>query len=83
MILDFGFWSRELRDDARRRAAEIGAEVRLYHIYCPDDLARVRCLTRTDRESQGYYIDIAAYDALLALFEPLGTDEPALVVDTS
>ena len=83
VILDFGFWSRALRDDARRRAAEIGAEVRLYLVQCPDDVARVRCLARAERESQGYYIDLAAYDALIPLFEPLGSDESAIIVDTT
>lgn len=83
IILDFGFWTREQRDDARRRAADIGAEVRLYHVQCPDDIARLRCFDRAERESQGYYIDLAAFDALLAEFEPLDDDEPAIDVDTS
>lgn len=49
---------------------------------CPDDTARVRCLQRAERESQGYYIDLEAFDFLLARFEPLEVDEPAVVVET-
>src|ERR1017187_10193111 len=39
VILDYGFWSRDGREKARAKAAEIGAEVMLYEVMCPDSVA--------------------------------------------
>lgn len=80
VILDFGFWSRAHRDDARTRAFAIGAEAILYDVTCPDDVGRERSRQRNDEASRGYVIDADAYDSLRASFEPLGLDEPAVRV---
>ncbi len=82
VILDFGFWSRQRRDDARARAAAIGAKVILYNVICPDDIARKRLRQRNRRGGSGYLIDAEAYNSLQTEFEPLAPDEPAIKVDT-
>ena len=34
VILDFGFWSRASRDEARDRARAMNANVKLYYLIC-------------------------------------------------
>ncbi len=82
VILDFGFCSRARRDDARARAAAVGAEVIVYDVTCPDDLARERSRGRNERLPGGYVIDDDEYESLRIEFDPLGQDEPAVRVDT-
>ena len=82
VILDFGFWTRAARDEARARAAAVGANVVLYDVQCPADVALDRCLRRTVNNTTDYHIDADAFDALRDQFEPLGTDEPAVAVKT-
>lgn len=83
VVLDFGFWSRQLRDNARRRALSVGAEVKLYRVVCDEDVARARCLARNANPNGAFMIDALAFDALRAKFEPLGPDEPYELIDTS
>lgn len=80
VILDFGFWSRESRDDARARAATVGAPLRLYSLQCSRETAIARCQAR--RQEHAYDLDADAYDALRWKFEPLGVDEAAEIADT-
>ena len=44
VILDFGFWTRHSRDEARALARAAGAEAKLYVVVCADDVAKARCL---------------------------------------
>jgi predicted kinase len=83
VILDFGFWRRSWRDDARALAAGRGAEVVLYDVHCDEDLARERCRRRNAEPSGSFYMDDSTFDALRAGFEPLGVDEPCIRIDTS
>lgn len=79
VILDFGFWSRGRRDDARRAAA--GYDARLYEVRCPDHIARSRCRERNERLGVDYHVSDEAYDALRYKFEPLEADEVAETVE--
>jgi predicted kinase len=36
VVLDFGFWRRQQRDDVSAKVAMIGVQARLYHVTCPD-----------------------------------------------
>lgn len=83
VVLDFGFWSRAERDDARRMAEAAGATVRLYQVVCDDNVAQARCLARNDHPDGSFRIDPAAFEELKSKFEPLGEDEPREVVETS
>lgn len=82
VVLDFGFWRRARRDEARATAAEIGVPVRLYWVRCPDAEARRRCLERNRTPGADYYIDENGFEALRAKYEPLGSDEEYQVVET-
>ncbi len=82
VILDGGFWSRASRDDARRRAAAIGAACRLYAIGCPREVARQRVQERTARLPTGtLVITDPTFDALNARVEALGPDEDHITVN--
>ena len=82
VILDFGLWTRVDRDEVRRLASNVGAEVRLYHVRCSEEEARRRCRERNRVLGTSFHIDDAAYDALRARFESLGPDEPFESIDT-
>lgn len=83
VILDGGFWSRASRDDARRRAAALGAPCRIYVLDCPPDVARQRALHRTAEMPPGaLYISDATIDVLNRRVEPLGPDEEHVTVNS-
>lgn len=75
--MDFGFWSRRSRDEARSRIASFGATPMLYKFACSEELALTRVLARyASPESGVLHIDAAAFHLLAAKLEPLGEDEP-------
>jgi len=75
VVLDFGFWRRAHRDEARALAEGLGAVARLYWVRCPDEVARARCRERNLRLAGDYLIDDEAFDRLRERFEPLQPDE--------
>jgi predicted kinase len=82
VILDFGFWTRRLRDHVRGLAAEHGATTRLYALSCADDTARARCQQRNLDLGGSLFISPETFDVLRARFEPLAGDEPHEVIVT-
>ncbi|MEX1006651.1 MAG: ATP-binding protein [Acidimicrobiia bacterium] len=83
VVLDFGFWGRERREAARRRAAEVGGEAELYWVTCDEAVARGRVLRRNSDPGASFQILGNAYDELRAKFEPLGPDEQYELIDTT
>lgn len=84
VILDHGFWTRKARDDARIQARTIGATPKLYRMVCPDAVADARVLERSMNPPPGVLlIDAHALQLFRSRYEPLGNDEPCLMVDTS
>lgn len=84
VVLDGGFWSRASRDDARRRAAALGAGWRLYWITCPEPVARQRVLQRTAEMQAGTLcIDGPTIDLLNRRVESLQPGEEHIVVSPS
>jgi predicted kinase len=79
VVLDFGFWSRSLRDDVRERARLVGAAVRLHWLRCPDDLAIARCLDRNGQPDT-FLISEQGFHELKRYFEPPAQDESHEVV---
>jgi len=82
VVLDFGFWSRRLRDQVRRMAAELGGSTRIYAVLCSEQTARARCLARNLDLGGSLFIAPETFDALRSRFQPLGADEPHEVVPT-
>ena len=54
--------------------------MRLYRLWCPDDVARDRIARRNLSLDGSLHISPATYDALRARFEALGEDEPRIDV---
>jgi hypothetical protein len=80
VVLDYGFWRRKERDEARAAAERVGASACLYRLECADDEARRRIGARNHADDRSLYIAPATYDALRRRFEPLGVDEAFLEV---
>jgi len=81
VIIEGGFWTRASRDDARRRAGELGVPCRLYALQCPVEDARRRVLARTAAMPPGTLeITGPTFDFLVRQLEPLGADETHDVV---
>ena len=81
VVLDYGFWRRNERDDVRGIVERLGARALLYRLECPDDEARRRIEARNQADERSLYIAPATYEALRGRFEPLGADEAWLEVD--
>ena len=83
VILDFGFWSRKSRDDARERLSRVNAELVFYNVTCADEVMEARALNRTvAMPEHALYINKEAIASLRERFEPLGCDESCKVVRT-
>ncbi len=82
VILDFGFWTRASRDDARQRAKDLGVDVVLYLLDCPEELMRARVQQRTAELPEGtFWINDAAFEDFKSRFQPLQDDGENLVVE--
>ena len=83
VILDFGFWSRSSRDEARDRIRQIGAKTVLYSVVCAEEVMRARTLARTAQMPAGSLrVDKSAFSELWPKFEPASIDEPHVMVRT-
>lgn len=80
VILDSGFWSRAERDRTRMTVAQLGADVRLYRLACPDDEAWQRIDARNATSGRSLYIAPDTFTALMVRFEPLDDDETRIEV---
>ncbi len=82
VVLDYGFWTRGSRDEARQRAALAGVPSRLYALQCSETSARARCRQRNTDLQGSLYIADNTFDVLKARFEPLQPDEPYVAIVT-
>lgn len=83
VILDFGFWSRASRDEAREKAQILKAESKLYFISTPEPIMKERVLQRTQNLPEGaLVIDENAFELFKTRFEPLGEDEVHITILT-
>lgn len=80
VVLDFGFWRRRERDEARRRIGMMGATAVLVKVACADAVARARVMERNGKAGE-IAMDLATFDALKARLEPLEADEACVVVE--
>jgi len=81
VILDFGFWSRQSRDNARSRVETVGAKLKLYHVTCPEAIMRRRVLERSqDPPQDSLWINEPAFELFKSRLEPLGNDEEHIVI---
>ena len=83
VILDFGFWSRKSRDDARYKAKIANAQVKLYFVTCSEEVMRKRVANRSSNlPSDSLWIDENAFELFKQSYEALGDDENYIVIET-
>lgn len=76
VILEFGFWSRQERDDYRSRATTLGATVKLLFVDVPRDELWARISKRNAKRSPASaFIAETSLDLWLNWFEPPTSDE--------
>lgn len=82
VIMDSGFWTRDVRDKARQRVKDADAEARLYFIDTPEDVMRERMLRRSDAlPPDSLLINNGAFESFKSRFEPLQADEKHVHID--
>ena len=81
VVLDFSFWERRRRNEARERARSVGVETHLYWVRCSDAQAIARCLERNGK-SDAFMFSEEGYWTQKARFEPPEPEEPYELVDT-
>ena len=83
VILDFGFWSRSSRDEARQKIETMGAKAVLHFVTCSEETARQRLVKRnSELPPDALEIDAAAIALFRERFEPLDDDEPHHLIVT-
>ena len=83
VILDFGFWSRTARDEARFKASQVNVEVKLYFVSCSEKVMLDRVAKRNRNLSDNsLLIDEHAFKLLRRRYEKLEDDEPHVFVET-
>lgn len=76
VVLDFGLWAREERDDFKRRAAELGAECRLHYMDVSRDELFRRLHERNRNPPPGAFVIPNEYmESYIRVFQPPGEDE--------
>lgn len=82
VVLDFGFWSRELRDHVRQRARSVGAIWHLYWVRCSDEVALGRCLARNGSPG-AFLISEQGFWDLKGRFEYPESEEISEIIETA
>lgn len=82
IILDFGFWKRADRDNARARL--LSCDVKFYVVVCDLDIAWNRVQERNKNTGSEYLlIERNTFETLLQQVEPIGPDEDVILVDST
>ena len=76
VILDFGFWAREEREDFRSRAKKLGASSEVHFLDVPEDELMRRLAVRNSQPSQAsFYISADMMKPWIAFFQKPTPDE--------
>lgn len=76
VILDFGFWAREEREDFRLRAKQLGASSEVHFLDVPEDELLRRLEGRNSQPSQeSFYISVEMMKPWIAFFQRPTPDE--------
>ena len=76
VILDFGFWAREEREDFRLRARQLGASSEVHFLDVPEEELMRRLAVRNSQDSQeSFHIPEEAMKPWIAFFQRPTPDE--------
>jgi predicted kinase len=84
VVMDCGFWKRADRDRARKLAAALGSNTKMYHVTCSETEMKHRVAQKNERvgSSSPNFVDAQRFEALKSSVEPYGEDEDFEVVYT-
>jgi predicted kinase len=84
VILDDGFWRKADRNNMRKRAAELGAQSKLYFLACPKDILMQRLQKRNaERKPDSLVVSEAKFEVSWKYFEPPGADEEFELIESN
>ncbi len=76
VILDFGFWAREQRDEMRRRAAALGADFRIHYAEASEETLLARLAARNAALPPATFaLPEAMLKSWIPMFEPPTPEE--------
>ena len=75
IILDFGFWDKETRQEYYSWAKSLTDKVYFHALVCDIEIAKSRVLSRTQSNPDELYIDEDCFNDRLKKFTPLTDDE--------
>ena len=76
VIIDEGFWEKELRDEMRREIQSLGAKEELYYVKTPMEVIRKRMLGRNNNlKKDSFKISKEMFDNYLKYWQPPSKDE--------
>ena len=76
VILDFGFWAREEREDFRLRARQLGASSEVHFLDVPEEELMRRLAVRNSQDSlESFHIPEEAMKPWIAFFQKPTPDE--------
>jgi len=81
VIIDFGMWSREDRNETRAEAKEKNVNVKIYYTQCPKEIMLKRTLKRTENiPEDSMEISESTFNYLYKEFEPVSKDEEFILI---
>ena len=78
VILDIGFWSKQSRDEAYKKALELGFLPIVHYVYAPDNILKERIAKRKGAIAEN---NIKNFDEIKKLFEEPGMGEKYIKID--
>jgi predicted kinase len=76
VILDFGFWAREEREEYRSRAKQLGASSEIHFLDVPEDELWRRLEQRNSQPSEeSFYISVKMMKPWIEFFQKPGPEE--------
>ena len=80
IIMDYGLWKKQQRDDTASKIQELGGEPVLYEVVCNPDIMKQRALQRKNNDDIA--ITSERYDMYHKRFEPMTEDEKRITIRT-
>ena len=78
VIFDIGFWSKQSRDEAYKKASELGFLPVVHYVYAPDNILTERIAKRKGAIAEN---NIKNFDEIKKLFEEPSDDEKYIKID--
>ena len=75
VIMDYGFWTKEVRQSVQQRALNITPNIIWHQLVCDIDIAKARVLKRTQENESELFIDEACFNEKLKQYKPITPDE--------